>query len=487
MTTIFFRLINEEDKGVELWSAINALETDERFFAVDPRNFSRVPRSPFAYWASQSLLRLFEKLPSFEEDRNEAGQGLATNGDFRWLRLWSEIDSRLLRSDRSLSSKRAWVPYAKGGGHARFYADIHLVVEWGFNGRSLGADEEEEEEAGAVIDEGTAQLSWSIGVAFGRFDIRLATRERAIPAEPAPFDPLPAKSPGMLPDGDAPFMPCSGVLVDDLGHADDLGARVIAIYDRVGEPVPEPDTIRRSLAREFFPAHIKMYSKSRRKAPIYWQLATPSARYSVWLYIHAFGKDTLFRVQTDYVTPKLTYEQRELEGLLADTGPSPTSAQRKAIDAQEGLVEELHAFRQEVARIAPLWNPDLNDGVVINFAPLWRLVPHHRAWQRECKACWETLVAGDYDWSHLAMHLWPERVVPKCADDRSLAITHGLEDVFWFEDEDGKWKRREVPARPVDELVRERSSAAVKAALKSLLEAPAANGGSRRGRRRTAR
>ena len=37
------------------------------------------------------------------------------------------------------------------------------------------------------------------------------------------------------------------------------------------------------------------------------------------------------------------------------------------------------------------------------------------------------------------MHLWPERVVPKCATDRSLAIAHGLEEVFWVEGTDGKW------------------------------------------------
>ena len=70
------------------------------------------------------------------------------------------------------------------------------------------------------------------------------------------------------------------------------------------------------------------------------------------------------------------------------------------------------------------------------------------------------------------MHLWPERVVPKCATDRSLAIAHGLEDVFWVEDADGKWTAREIPTRSVDELVLERTSPAVKAALKSLLEAP---------------
>ena len=48
-------------------------------------------------------------------------------------------------------------------------------------------------------------LSWAVGVAFGRFDWRLATGERAAPPEPDPFDPLPAKSPGMLPDGAEPF------------------------------------------------------------------------------------------------------------------------------------------------------------------------------------------------------------------------------------------------------------------------------------------
>ena len=137
----------------------------------------------------------------------------------------------------------------------------------------------------------------------------------------------------------------------------------------------------------------------------------------------------------------------------------------------------------EVKRVAPLWQPNTDDGTVINFAPLWRLVPGHKAWQKELKATWDSLCAGDFDWSRMAMHLWPERVVPKCAKDRSIAIAHGLEDVFWVEGTDGKWTARKTPTRSVDELVRERTSPAVKSALKSLLEAPAAAGksGVRRG------
>jgi len=40
---------------------------------------------------------------------------------------------------------------------------------------------------------------------------------------------------------------------------------------------------------------------------------------------------------------------------------------------------------------------------------------------------------GDYDWGHLACSIWPERVLRKCHQDRSLAIAHDVVDVFWHE------------------------------------------------------
>ncbi len=256
-----------------------------------------------------------------------------------------------------------------------------------------------------------AEHSWLIGVAFARFDPRLATGERPIPPEPEPFDPLPARSPGMVPEGEEPA-DRPDILVDDAGHPDDLTARAQAVAERVKVDVPE--NLRAWLAREFFPLHIRMYSKSRRKAPIYWQLATPSAGYSVWLYIHAFSKDTLFRVQNDYVAPKLAHEERRLEALTLDLRDGATPAQRKDLAEQQTLVEELRAFLAEVKRVAPLWNPNLDDGVIINFAPLWRLVPQRKSWQRELKSTWDALCGGQYDWAHLALHLWPERVAQVC-------------------------------------------------------------------------
>ena len=333
----------------------------------------------------------------------------------------------------------------------------------------------------ALIDsDANALKSWFVGVAFDRFDPRLATGERALPPEPEPFDPLPSRSPGMWPKGKEPAEH-NIILVDDESHGDDLTARVRANADRIHIDLQED--LRAWFAHEFFPLHIKMYSKSRRKAPIYWQLATPSASYSVWLYIHSYTDDTLFRVQNDYVAPKLAHESRLLGSLRDELGDGGTASQRKQMAAQETFVEELRTLLEEVKRVAPLWNPNLDDGVIINFAPLWRLVPQHKAWQRELKATWDALCKGKYDWSHLAMRLWPERVVPECVDDRSLAIAHGLEDVFWVEGDNGKWKPREELTRAVHVLVAERSSEAVKAALKSLMEAPDLNGPGKRGRK----
>ena len=43
----------------------------------------------------------------------------------------------------------------------------------------------------------------------------------------------------------------------------------------------------------------------------------------------------------------------------------------------------------------------------------------------DCEACWRDLQAGKYDWTHLAMAIWPERVKEKAQHDRSFAIHTG--------------------------------------------------------------
>jgi len=366
--------------------------------------------------------------------------------------------------------------------------------------RGEAKDENSEDEREATVSdvgEGAEALaaelvSWAVGVAFGRFDIRHATGGIGQPLAPKPFDSLPACSPAMLTCSDGlPALepspehvvgwPTGGILVDDIGHPHHLETRVRDVFERTFGAAADDwleqctrllgGDLRRWLARSFFDIHLKGYSKSRRKAPLCWQLATPTASYSVWLYAHRANADTLYRVLNDFVMPKLRHEERHLTSLMQESGPSPTPSQRKAIETQRSFVEELRAFGREIECVAPLWRPQLDDGILVTCAPLWRLVPQHRVWQRETKACWMKLTQGDFDWAHSAMHLWPERVVPKCATDRSLAIAHGLEEELWAEGADGKWASRQIDAATVERLVQERSSAAVKAALADLLAA----------------
>ncbi len=75
------------------------------------------------------------------------------------------------------------------------------------------------------------------------------------------------------------------------------------------------------------------------------------------------------------------------------------------------------------------YNPDLDDGVMINSAALWPLLLPQ--W-KEPKKWWKELASAqgkkDYDWSHLAMRYWPTRVDAKCQTDPSLGVAHGC---FW--------------------------------------------------------
>ncbi|WP_312223514.1 hypothetical protein [Rhizobium rhizoryzae] len=287
-------------------------------------------------------------------------------------------------------------------------------------------DVREEDDLAEPVNMTDGLLSWAIGVAFGRFDWRLATGEREAPPEPDPFDPLPAKSPGMLPDGATPFHDHSGILVDDQGHPHDLARLIEEVLTRVQTDVPAD--VRRWLQRDFFPLHLKQYSKSRRKAPIYWPLSTISGSYTLWLYYPHLTSQTLYTAVNDFVEPKLKQVSRDA-AILRDKGAGRTCDDEKAFEALQALELELIELRDTLLDIAPTYRPNHDDGVQITAAPLWPLF-RHKPWQKVLKDTWAKLEKGDYDWSHLAMTNWPDRVREKCKTDKSLAIAHDLEDLY---------------------------------------------------------
>src|SRR2546426_8862617 len=65
----------------------------------------------------------------------------------------------------------------------------------------------------------------------------------------------------------------------------------------------------------FWMDHVARYSKSRRKAPIYWLLQSARKNYALWIYYHRLERDTLNKALVHYVEPKLRRENNRLHEL----------------------------------------------------------------------------------------------------------------------------------------------------------------------------
>jgi hypothetical protein len=658
---LFLRLLSVEDKGEVMASAIAAMREgqtlDSIIHTVDPLSFEQVPGSPFAYWVSEGVRRLFTKFAPFESERRTTKQGLATADDFRFVRAWWEVPpSKILTGEektkpdefrRRVCNGKRWVPFAKGGAYSPYYADLYLVVNWENEGEEIksnvndegrirsniwmlrdtairyffragltwplrtnglsfrvlpkgcvfahkgpaafvlddirmvllalsavmnslsfylfvkmlvarvslaqsfevglvqsipipsmsrtdikqlenlvthiidfkrnldranefshifylpsilqtsgdtlterssswqqhideterqlanhqreideaafqlyGIDDTDREAIGATSVSGQASaddgeveaeapddteqptvgdrqltvnlLSYFVGCAFGRWDVRYAIGEQSAPELQDSFAPLPVCAPGALTGSDGlpvrevpPSYPLridwDGILVDDPQHSDDIIRGTHDVFELIWQERAEEiereacellgvktlrDYFRKPAAGGFWTHHVKRYSKSRRRAPIYWYLRSSKGTFAIWLYYHRLDKDILFKVLLNYVEPKLHLEENNLaqvkqrREVVGTTGREGKQLERD-LDKQESFLSELYDFRDKLKRAADLnLEPDLNDGVVLNIAPLWELVP----W-KEAEKYWKELIAGKYEWSSIAKQL----------------------------------------------------------------------------------
>ncbi len=234
-----------------------------------------------------------------------------------------------------------------------------------------------------------------------------------------------------------------GIVVLDDGHPDDLPAKVETALELMlgergaaevveaisGETVGANQSVRpllrKFLERDFFSKwHVKWY----RKRPIYWLLQSPRKLYGVYLFHERITKDTLFVVQRKYLDAKIALTRQTLAEKRAEAAKAGPARERRAYnkeaDEAEKLLADLEEFAKRLKAVTDRgYDPDLNDGVILNLAPLWEVLP---AWSKEPQKYWEGLQRGDYDWAHIAMKHWPERVKAKCKTDKSLAIAHGV-------------------------------------------------------------
>ena len=268
-----------------------------------------------------------------------------------------------------------------------------------------------------------------VGMAFGRWNMDYAAGKRAIPAFGDVFEALPFMPVVSLTASDN--APEDGILAMDADSPLSLTARVRDVMHYIwGE---RADDLEYELCQMigckslqtylesptgFFDYHFKRYTKSRRKAPIYWPLSSEDGSLTYWVYYPRLNQNTLHTLIL-----KLRDENERLHSQIASTADKALQTLLRGRQQQvEGMMEELNNI------INAGYKPNHDDGVPVTSCPLVKLIAH-RGWKQECSENWEDLQKGEYDWSHLAMSMFPARVTQKAKKDWCLALTHGLEEI----------------------------------------------------------
>lgn len=111
------------------------------FYEADQSNFSKIPGSPVAYWASRQLVYDFQNgvlLGNVAKPR----QGMATTNNNLFLRLWSEVNCHSMflhatNKEEALNSQCKWFPYNKGGDFRKWYGNNDYLVNWENDGADI--------------------------------------------------------------------------------------------------------------------------------------------------------------------------------------------------------------------------------------------------------------------------------------------------------------------------------------------------------------
>ena len=293
-----------------------------------------------------------------------------------------------------------------------------------------------------------------VGMAFGRWDTAFAKGEKAIPAFGDVFDALPFMP--VVSQGEEPCpaqlaVPSDGIMTNEeespLCLASHVREMMIWLWgDRADDMEYELcqligcKSLQAYLSSPtgFFDYHFKRYTKSRRKAPIYWLLASEDGTVDYWVYYPKLSKNTL---------PQLIIQLREkgeqlrtrLNAALAAHDKTQETQVRAEQEQVEGMMEKLNRI------IEAGYVPNHDDGVPVTAAPLQHLVAS-RLWRAECEKNMELLAKGDYDWSHLAMSMYPARVAQKAKKDWCMALTHGLEHICENKPKEKKTRKKKTDA-----------------------------------------
>lgn len=274
-----------------------------------------------------------------------------------------------------------------------------------------------------------------VGIAFGRWDIRFAQHLKEIPAFGGVFDALPFMPTVSLDNIPSDYLvdtPADGILSNQTDSRLNLAMKVRDVMHLIWRE--KADDMEYELCRligvkslqayfetpqGFFDYHFKRYTKSRRKAPIYWPLSSEDGSLTYWIYYPKLSHNTL---------PSLIIKLREEnEKLMSGINAAMASKEKNLENDLRAKQYQVENMMVEINRIIDSgYEPNHDDGVPVTSCPLVNLISH-RAWKAECQSNLEELNKGNYDWSHLAMSMYPARVTKKAKKDWCMALTHGLE------------------------------------------------------------
>ena len=279
--------------------------------------------------AGNELSHVFKMPPLLQA----SGRTLVERSD-SWARQVEEMKRRLTDYRRQIDDACFRLYRVDGDERAAIEDTLHLPGEE--ESVEERADEIEAVSLPEVTDTGSLVcelISYTVGCAVGRWDVRLTTGARAIPDLPDPFAPLQVYSPGMLTEEPRNYpitIDRDGILPDDADHPDDIVRRVHEVFALIwgerAEAIEQEacailgvkelrEYFRKPAAGGFWADHVARYSKSHRKAPIYWLVQSARKNFAIWLYYHRLDSDTLSKALINYVEPKLRLEDNRLHEL----------------------------------------------------------------------------------------------------------------------------------------------------------------------------
>lgn len=114
---------------------------DANLYTSSATNFSKIPGSPIAYWASEQTIKNFisgKNLSYYASPK----QGISTTDNNRFVRLWNEVDITKIGfnyhdcNEASISNKK-WFPLNKGGEYCKWYGNRYYLVNYKKDGAEI--------------------------------------------------------------------------------------------------------------------------------------------------------------------------------------------------------------------------------------------------------------------------------------------------------------------------------------------------------------